>query len=385
MTEKVGVVIGESLGDVEVVETCGNRLAWGKYLRLRVSINVTKPLKKYKRIKFNSQDRTLVNFKYEKLGDFCYICGMLDHLEQDCPKALSLLKEGKSIVRDFDSQLRVEGGSYNAFYMVDKSSKSSPVPSSSEGSGSWGHQRWRINNVASHSQSGAGIHGAWCGGEEVDDHEGAGLNNTTLSDLSSNPPVDTMVVHSRDDVVNANAMNNVNTPDETTSMTVGEIHSDKGRGSKDYVRTDSVLTTQYPAITQYGELSSQKEVSRHDVGLDLVSVPIQFNSGLATSSKPNPTWKRRKDPTSHKPTNNVRDSASKSKKRCVASQEDLRSFKKGRDLVEPISSTDKLVLRENITDGAGNTLHSGQTLFEASHITVSPEAVADDAQPRLQQ
>ena len=48
MTKKIGVVLGEFLGDVEKVETNEDQNALRKFLRVRVAINITKLLKRGK-------------------------------------------------------------------------------------------------------------------------------------------------------------------------------------------------------------------------------------------------------------------------------------------------------------------------------------------------
>jgi hypothetical protein len=44
MTTGVGTKIGASLGELEDVDVAGNGVGWGRCLRLRVSINLSKPL-----------------------------------------------------------------------------------------------------------------------------------------------------------------------------------------------------------------------------------------------------------------------------------------------------------------------------------------------------
>ncbi|XVE95534.1 hypothetical protein REPUB_Repub02eG0105900 [Reevesia pubescens] len=44
MNERIGMVVGESLGDVEEVDKQDGSMAWGKFLRVRVIFNVTKAL-----------------------------------------------------------------------------------------------------------------------------------------------------------------------------------------------------------------------------------------------------------------------------------------------------------------------------------------------------
>jgi hypothetical protein len=44
MTQEVGLWIGAFLGTVEEIDVEGNRVGWGRCLRLRVFIDITKPL-----------------------------------------------------------------------------------------------------------------------------------------------------------------------------------------------------------------------------------------------------------------------------------------------------------------------------------------------------
>ncbi|XP_074327899.1 uncharacterized protein LOC141665815 [Apium graveolens] len=57
---------------------------WKPYARIRVMINVEKPLKRRLKIKREGDSWNWVNFKYERLGTFCFVCGILGHSERDC-------------------------------------------------------------------------------------------------------------------------------------------------------------------------------------------------------------------------------------------------------------------------------------------------------------
>ncbi|XWS61009.1 hypothetical protein CRYUN_Cryun07bG0088500 [Craigia yunnanensis] len=92
MTEKIRTILGESIGDVEEVDIEGEQMAWGCYLRVRVSINISKQLKKGSKIIVLGSGNELVIFKYEKLPDFCYVYGRLDHQEIECDETLNMKK-----------------------------------------------------------------------------------------------------------------------------------------------------------------------------------------------------------------------------------------------------------------------------------------------------
>ncbi|XVF84584.1 hypothetical protein PTKIN_Ptkin17bG0048800 [Pterospermum kingtungense] len=50
MNEKFGIVIGETIGEIMEVETDGKQQVWGRWLRIRVNIDVSKPLKRGSKI-----------------------------------------------------------------------------------------------------------------------------------------------------------------------------------------------------------------------------------------------------------------------------------------------------------------------------------------------
>lgn len=57
---------------------------WKPYARIRVSMRVDKPLKRKMKIKREGDNWSWINFKYERLGTFCFVCGILGHSERDC-------------------------------------------------------------------------------------------------------------------------------------------------------------------------------------------------------------------------------------------------------------------------------------------------------------
>lgn len=57
-------------------------------MRLRIRVDVRKPLKRKKKIIKKDKSEVVVHCKYENLGEFCFICGMLSHTERFCKKKL---------------------------------------------------------------------------------------------------------------------------------------------------------------------------------------------------------------------------------------------------------------------------------------------------------
>ena len=58
----------------------------GKYLRVRVLVNVTKKLIQGKQVIIDGAEGRGVYFKYERLPNFYYKCGLLSHELRDCAK-----------------------------------------------------------------------------------------------------------------------------------------------------------------------------------------------------------------------------------------------------------------------------------------------------------
>lgn len=59
---------------------------WREYLRVRVSVPLDVPLKRRMKLKKSAENWCWVNFKYECIPNFCYICGMIGHGEKFCEK-----------------------------------------------------------------------------------------------------------------------------------------------------------------------------------------------------------------------------------------------------------------------------------------------------------
>ncbi|KAK9996581.1 hypothetical protein SO802_021267 [Lithocarpus litseifolius] len=83
-TKETGWVIGSSLGSVLDVDVPDSGVQWGKCLRVRVRIDVTRRLVCGRRITIEGGESKWVYFKYERLPNFCYRCGVLNHALKDC-------------------------------------------------------------------------------------------------------------------------------------------------------------------------------------------------------------------------------------------------------------------------------------------------------------
>ncbi|GMI89639.1 hypothetical protein HRI_002633200 [Hibiscus trionum] len=106
MTSKVGEAIGNKFEESVATNLCEDNGCMGEYLRLRVEIDSSKPLKRYTVMGRNiktGQPRVCMA-KYERLPHFCFLCGVIGHEYQ-----LFLdLPEGNLPHFQFGDWLRVE-------------------------------------------------------------------------------------------------------------------------------------------------------------------------------------------------------------------------------------------------------------------------------------
>ena len=83
-TRETGLRIGESLGKVEKVDVGEKGFSLGCFLRIRVTVDVSQPLSRGRIVRLGDSDSRWVEFKYERLPIFCYLCGKVDHDEKEC-------------------------------------------------------------------------------------------------------------------------------------------------------------------------------------------------------------------------------------------------------------------------------------------------------------
>ena len=94
-TRETGIAIGASLGEVLEVDVADTRVQWGKCLRVHVSLDVSRKLIRGKRIHGEKGVDWWVLFKYERLPNFCYHCGLLEHDLKDYTRKEEVDKNGE--------------------------------------------------------------------------------------------------------------------------------------------------------------------------------------------------------------------------------------------------------------------------------------------------
>ena len=77
----VKALIG-SMGDI--IELEEDVLGFGRFRRVKVMLDITKPLRRYRKIKDKKGNEVQIDFAYERLPYFCLACGVMGHSEKDC-------------------------------------------------------------------------------------------------------------------------------------------------------------------------------------------------------------------------------------------------------------------------------------------------------------
>jgi hypothetical protein len=106
MAERVGKTLANYIGSF--VEYDKNNIGsfWREYMRLKVRVDIRQPLKKETRVKNQGGAWCTVNFKYEKLGVFCFVCGIIGHSENRCAIRFSMAEDYGS--RAWSKEIRAE-------------------------------------------------------------------------------------------------------------------------------------------------------------------------------------------------------------------------------------------------------------------------------------
>jgi len=117
MTREVGLKVGSSIGRVEDVRVPRDGGSWSRGLRVRVQVDITKPLERGRVLKVNGK-QTWVTFRYEKLPHFCFHCGRILHDKMPCSGSQGVRQEGTGALKPWGVWLRAEddrnpSGSYS--------------------------------------------------------------------------------------------------------------------------------------------------------------------------------------------------------------------------------------------------------------------------------
>lgn len=93
LTRDMAKILGEKIGTVEDIDSNDCDVWSGPFMRIRVVIDIEKPLQRGLKLRVSDTDFNWCPIMYEKLPDFCHTCGVIGHSQREC-QAISL--SGKS-------------------------------------------------------------------------------------------------------------------------------------------------------------------------------------------------------------------------------------------------------------------------------------------------
>ena len=102
--------LGETIGPVVPSEN-DKELIGGDFLRVRVEVDVSRPFCRGRKVVLEDDKEIWVYFKYEKLPNFCYWCGMVSHVDKECE--IWLANKGKSLAAKQEYGAWLRSAPYN--------------------------------------------------------------------------------------------------------------------------------------------------------------------------------------------------------------------------------------------------------------------------------
>ncbi|KAL0411506.1 UNVERIFIED_CONTAM: hypothetical protein Slati_3740300 [Sesamum latifolium] len=84
MTVEIARFIGSQIGRIQDLDQQKGPESWGSFMHIRIAVDVSKPLPRALKIHTVLGDEQLVTFTYERLSNFCYLCGRVGHISKWC-------------------------------------------------------------------------------------------------------------------------------------------------------------------------------------------------------------------------------------------------------------------------------------------------------------
>ncbi|KAL5801162.1 hypothetical protein ACOSQ3_032794 [Xanthoceras sorbifolium] len=110
MSKDMGRSLGEMVGTVVDVDPGSSGDCLGKFLRVKVRVDVEKPLKRLLRVMVGDpEELCMVLIKYERMPNFCHFCGRIGHLVRECHLNVSNIVDDSKL--RYGSWMRAAGPS----------------------------------------------------------------------------------------------------------------------------------------------------------------------------------------------------------------------------------------------------------------------------------
>ncbi|MBA0598030.1 hypothetical protein Gorai_007810, partial [Gossypium raimondii] len=84
MDRQMALDVGNALGELVAIYWKDRNGGWTEFVRIKVKINVLKPLRRVVKLLDKEGTEVIGVIKYERLPDFCYVCGLIGHSSKTC-------------------------------------------------------------------------------------------------------------------------------------------------------------------------------------------------------------------------------------------------------------------------------------------------------------
>lgn len=110
VSSQIVTKVGSRLGVVEDLERHKRQDMQNYFMRVRIALPISKPLRRGGFIADLDGVRTWVKFKYERLPIFCHLCGLLGHDLRHCASHYVVEKNGGDVEYQHGDWLKALGG-----------------------------------------------------------------------------------------------------------------------------------------------------------------------------------------------------------------------------------------------------------------------------------
>lgn len=110
MSKENAESIRASIGEVEEEDVPASGQGYGRFLSIRVKVEIRQPLCRGRLVDLGDRDPIWVAFRYERLLVFCYKCGKLNHDERDCQGKSKFRGNQRSVESQYGPWLKVDPG-----------------------------------------------------------------------------------------------------------------------------------------------------------------------------------------------------------------------------------------------------------------------------------
>ena len=90
MSERIMQEVGNQVGRYISLCPSNYKGVWREYMRIRVTIDITKPLRRRMKVRKSGNEWSWITFKYGHVPTFCFICGIIGHADKFCSKLFDI-------------------------------------------------------------------------------------------------------------------------------------------------------------------------------------------------------------------------------------------------------------------------------------------------------